>query len=205
MHSFSTDQPNRHRRYILIGIIATVIYLGGIRLLGPIRGLSLGIISSALYIGFTRYLWRWRWLHDNGVISIPDLNGTWEGYLYTSADADSISDEQIVTEGRQIDGLTKQETSIEIEQSWDRIRVTLQGPESPSYSRAATILVSEKAWPTLSYNYWNEGSPTNDDLDPHYGTAVLEYNKEEDKLEGKYYNRPDQRGTHGILELYREN
>jgi len=54
-----------------------------------------------------------------------------EGHLYTSVDADLIPDEQIVDNGRQIEGLTKQETSIEIEQTWDKIRVSLDGPESP--------------------------------------------------------------------------
>lgn len=205
MHNFSTDQSNRHRRYILIGILTAIIYFGAIELFGPFLGLSLGVISSILYILFTRYLWKWEWLYDHGVVAVPDLNGTWEGYLYTSADEDLIPNTQIDTTGRQIDGLTKQEASIEIEQTWDKILVTLNGPESPSYSRAATILVEEKAWPTLSYNYWNEGSPMNEELGPHYGSAILEYDEEENKLEGKYYNRPDQRGTHGILELYRKD
>lgn len=76
--------------------------------------------------------------------------------MYSSADADVIPDERIVTDGRQIENLTKQETSIRIQQTWDEISVTLDGPESPSYSRAATILVNEKAWPTFTYNYLNE-------------------------------------------------
>jgi len=202
MHNFSTDQGNRHRRYIIIGTLTAVIYLGAVNLFGPVLGLSLGVVSSILYISFTRYLWKWERLHDYGLVGVPNLNGTWEGHLYSSADEDSIPDDQIVTTGRQIDGLTKQETSIEIKQTWDKILVSLEGPESPSYSRAATILVEKRAWPTLSYNYLNEGSQTNEELEPHYGSAILEYDEEEEKLEGKYYNRPDQRGTHGILELY---
>lgn len=205
MHNFSTDQPNRHQRYILIGILAAVIYLRGTSFFGPVLGLSLGVVSTVLYLGFTKHLWKWGWLHRRGLVAVPNLNGTWEGHLYTSADAGPIPDEQIVREEPQIDGLTKQEASLEIEQTWDKIRVSLDGPESPSHSRGATILIQEKASPTLSYNYWNDGSMTNDDLDPHYGTAILEYNEDEDKLRGKYYNRPDQRGTHGIMELYRVN
>lgn len=84
-----------------------------------------------------------------------------------------------MTDGTQYDDLTKQETEITIEKTWDKILVTLNGPESPSRSEAATILVNDKAWPTLTYNYWNEGSMTNDDLGPHYGTAVLVYHEDD--------------------------
>jgi len=53
MHNFSTDQPNRHQRYIVIGIATAVIYLGGISVFGPVLGLSMGVVSSALYFSFT--------------------------------------------------------------------------------------------------------------------------------------------------------
>lgn len=203
MHSFSTDQSGRHQRYITIGAVSAVIYLGSIWLLGPIIGVTIGLFTSSIYIVFTKWLWKWDLMRDIGLVSVPDLNGRWEGYLYTSADRELILDDQIVTHGRQIDEFTKQETAIEIKQTWDKISVTLDGPESQSHSRAATILVNEKAWPTLTYNYLNEGSNTKKELNAHYGTAILEYFEEEDKLEGKYYNRPDQRENHGVLELCR--
>lgn len=203
MHNFSTDQPRRHQRYIVIGVLSALIYLAGIQFFGPVIGFSIGLVSTLLYFIFTKYLWKWEWLHDNGLVAVPNLNGHWGGYLYTSRDPSQIDEELIVTDGRQIDGLTKMKTDIQIEQTWDTIRISLDGPESPSHSRGATILVNEKAWPTLTYNYLNEGSRTNEELNAHYGTAALEYHEDEDKLEGKYYNRPDQRGTHGVLELYR--
>lgn len=180
-----------------------MIYLGIAWLTGPFIGLAIGMISSLLYVLFTKLLWKWDMLHRYGLVAVPDLNGTWKGYGYTSRDEDVIPDEHIVSKGKQYDDLTKHKTGINIKQTWDKILVTLDGPESPSRSEGATILVNDKAWPTLTYNYWNEGSMTNDELDPHYGTAVLEYDEEQDKLEGKYYNRPDQRATHGFLELYR--
>ncbi|QLH83069.1 hypothetical protein [Halosimplex pelagicum] len=203
MHSFSTDQGDRHQRYILIGVVSTLVYFGGIRLLGPILGLTIGVISTALYIAFTRFLWKWDWLHQHGVIKIPNLNGNWEGYIYTSEDEENIGNEAIVTDGDQRENKVKIETNITIKQTWDRIRISLGGAESSSYSRSATILVKEKAWPTLSYNYFNEGGNSGDDIHPHYGSAMLEYKEEEDKLEGRYFNRPDHRGTHGIIELWR--
>jgi len=203
MHSFSTDQPNRHRRYILIGVISAVIYLGGIRLFGMVIGFTIGLVSSSLYFAFTKWVWKWKWLRRKGLIAVPNLDGTWRGYVYTSANEDLIDNKQIVADGRQIENLTKQETKIEIQQTWDKISVTLDGPESPSHSCGATILINKKAWSTLTYNYWNDGSLTNEALGAHYGTAILEYNENKSTLEGKYYNRPDQRGTHGVLELQR--
>ena len=205
MHSFSTDQPKRHRRYIIIGAISAILYLELPRLIGPIAGISFSLLSTVLYVGFTKYLWKLELLHDVGLVDVPDLNGTWEGYLYSSTDPDDIPDDAIVTEGRQIDNKTKIETRIEIEQSWDQILVTLDGEESSSFSRAATILVNEKAWPTLTYNYFNDGGNSRDDVKAHYGSAILEYDTEEDKLEGKYFNRPDQRGTYGIMEVWRND
>lgn len=204
MHSFCTDQPQRYRRYILIGILATVAVGFGERFYGIPGFLSTGALSTVIYFGFTRYIWRWTWLHEKGLIAVPNLNGTWKGYLYTSVDKNKINDDDLIVEdGRQIDDLTKMETAIIIKQTWDTIQVTLNGPESPSHSRAATILVREKAWPTITYNYLNEGSDTNGELHMHYGTATLEYDEEEDKLEGSYNTRPTQRGNHGRLELHR--
>ena len=203
MHSFSTDQYNRNRLYILIGVISALIYIEGIRRFGLGMGFTIGIISIALYILFVKFIWKWKWLHRWNLVSVPDLNGCWEGYLYTSAPEESIPEAEIIREEPQIYGFTKMEASIKIEQTWDKIRVTLDGPQSSSHSRAATILVEQKAWPTLSYNYWNEGGNTSDQPGPHYGSAFLEYDEDEDKLEGRYFNRPDHRGTHGILDLER--
>lgn len=205
MHNFSTDQPRRNQRYILIGALAVVIIVGAKAAFGTAGALSFGTVSTALYLGYTRYIWRWDVLHENDIVKVPDLNGTWKGHLYTSTAREKIPESLVIEDGRQIDGFTKMETSIKIKQRWDKIEVTLTGPESSSYSRAATILVEEKAWPTLSYNYFNEGSNVNDDPDPHYGSALLEYSAAQNKLEGRYFNRPDQRATHGILELYRTN
>lgn len=203
MHNFSTDQPNRHWRYIYLGAASALIFVAGLLFAG-VPGLSFGLISTALYLGFKKYAWKWQFFHRHGLVEIPDLSGTWEGHIFTSRDPEVIDDEMIVDDGEQIDGLTKLETYLYIEQAWDEVQVNLGGPESSSASHAATILVNDKAWPTLTYNYLNDGSTTNDELDAHYGTASLEYHEDGDRLEGKYYNRPDQRGTHGVMKLSRK-
>jgi len=205
MHSYSTDQPKRHRRYILIGAASAVLYLELPILIGPIAGISFSLLSTVLYITFTKYLWKWKFLHEIGLVGVPNLNGTWKGHLYSSADPSDIPSKEIVNDGRQIEDKTKMKTKIEIEQTWDQILVTLDGAESASSSQAATILLNEKAWPTLSYNYFNDGGNSRDKVRAFYGSAILEYDAAENKLEGRYFNRPDQRGTHGIIELWRKD
>lgn len=192
-------------RYILIGIIAAVFVGAGERIYGIVGMVSTLAVASVFYYLFSRYLWKLGILHKLSLVSVPDLNGHWKGYLYTSQASENIDDSLIVDTGKQIDGLTKMESEIYIDQTWDKIRITLDGPESPSYSKGATVLVNERAWPTITYNYLNEGSTTNDNLDMHYGTTTLQYNEEEEKLEGPYYTRPDQRGNSGFVELERVN
>ena len=205
MHSFSTDQPRRYYRYMLMGAVAMGALWLGQAVLGVLGIISFGAAATIIYGLFTRCLWRWSWVRKIARVKVPDLSGEWEGYLYTSADPAWIDDEMIVEEGEQKDGLTKMEASVKIEQTWDKVGVALDGPESQSHSEVATITVNEKAWPTITYNYLNEGTATNGDLDMHYGTTSLEYDERENKLEGPYYNRPDQRDSQGYLELYRED
>lgn len=76
MHNFATDQSNRHRHYILIGVLSAVIYLGGIRIFGPVIGFMIGFVSSVLYFGFTKWLWKLEWLHNKGLVTVLNLNGT---------------------------------------------------------------------------------------------------------------------------------
>ncbi|WP_223301670.1 hypothetical protein [Haladaptatus sp. R4] len=177
----------------------------GQAVLGVLGIVSFGGAATIIYTLFTRFLWRWSWVRKIARVKVPDLRGEWEGYLYTSADSDEIKDELILNEGEQKDDLTKMEASVTIEQTWDKVEVTLDGPESQSHSEGATITVNEKAWPTITYNYLNEGTATNGDLNMHYGTTSLEYDEDANKLEGPYYNRPDQRDSQGYLELYRKD
>lgn len=204
MHSYSTDQPRRHQWYIWIGVIAASITFLPLAV-GSLIGIPLGLLVGGLYYGFTRWLWKWSVLRTYNIVEVPVLDGKWEGYLYTSKDPAKIDDELIVKTGKQRDGLTKMETSLTIQQTWDKVLVSLDGPESNSGSRGATILVKDNAWPTIAYNYVNDGGYTNDDLDMHYGTTTLQYDAGENKLIGPYYTRPDQRGNHGLLELCRKS
>jgi len=206
LHSYSTDRPRRWKIFFGLGAIALVIAIVGERLLTELidipTSISFGVASLLVYWLFTNYIWKLEIVQKTPLVNVPDLNGRWEGHLYTSTDPEKISDEYIVETGEQMDGFTKMEAAIEIEQTWDKLLVTLHGPESPSFSHGATLLVEEGAWPTLTYNYLNEGSDSNEELGMHYGTTMLKYKSEEESLEGPYYTEPT-RENHGILFLSR--
>lgn len=207
MHRFSTDGTSRRQVYVGLGAVALGIVYAAKNLYSNnalVGFVTFGVISSVLILCLTRLAWRRGPLPWLGLVDVPDLRGSWSGFLYTSTDPDLIDDELIVEEGEQKPGMTKMEATLHLDQTWDKISVTLVGPESTSYSHAATILVEEGAWPTLTYNYLNQGSNVKEELDPHYGTATLEYQSENGKLEGRYYTSPTERGSHGCLEFERD-
>jgi len=200
MHSYSTDIPLRKKALIVFGVVVATLLSVATSAFGVLGALPPVACATIAYIVFNRWAWRWNWVPTK----VPDLNGRWNGYLYTSGPEEKIDDELIVEEGKQRNGLTKMEAELRIEQRWDAIQISLVGPESRSSSKAASILVDDGAWPTLNYNYENSGSPSNDDLQGHYGTATLELYEEEQRLEGIYYNEPD-RDRWGVLELDRSD
>lgn len=201
MHSFSTDQPRRHYRYILIGIAAATVTSLAARI-SLLAAIPTGTIATILYVAFSKRLWKHSILRRIGLVEVPDLNGTWEGYIYTSAPEERIDDELIVERDVGDGNFTKMEASLHIEQTWDQIQIDLNGPESTSHSEAATILLGDSSYPTLNYNYENPGSSTNEELGMHYGTTTLQLYAGDDCLKGPYFTNPD-RDRHGKLEVWR--
>ncbi|WP_440767525.1 hypothetical protein [Natronorubrum sp. DTA7] len=204
MHSYSTDHK-RWKVYFRLGALALAISLGSGLLVqslfdqyGFISGsLSLGIVSVVVYHGFTKYAWNWGITRKIGLTKVPDFNGRWEGHLYTSHEDAEPSD----TAEIEHEGLTPMEATVIITQTWDEIRVFLDGPDSTSESVGATILL-EGQWPTLTYNYENPGDTHSDELHHHYGTTMLDYDPEDDSFSGTYYTDPNRENT-GRLELKR--
>ncbi|ELZ12628.1 hypothetical protein C479_04507 [Halovivax asiaticus JCM 14624] len=204
MHSYSTDN-DRWKIYLYLGAIAFAASLGSgwivQRLLGKYEiamgSLSFAFTSLVVYRLFATRIWNWEIIRKAGLVAVPDFNGKWKGHLYTSyEDAEPSRTAEIEHEG-----LTPMEATVTISQTWDEILVYLEGPDSPSESEGATILV-EGQWPTLTYNYDNPGRPHHDEINSHYGTTMLDYNPEEDSFSGIYYTGPD-RGNTGRLELKR--
>lgn len=205
MHSYSTDQPGRWRVYFSLGAAALVLTILSERVAKffevnysiTVGALSFGIASVIVYKVFTRWLWNWRPFRWLRIPTVPNINGTWEGHLHTSYDGGEASE----TAQNEYEGLTPMEATVTIEQTWDKILVTLDGPDSDSESVGATLLVDGR-WPTLTYNYENSGKDHHDEINHHYGTTMLKYNPENETLSGTYYTGPNRERT-GRLELER--
>jgi hypothetical protein len=206
MHSYSTDQPRRWRVYFGLGAVALGLTFLSDKLAQffevnygvTIGALSFGVASIIVYTVFTKWLWDWHPVRWIGLTKVPNLNGTWEGHLHTSYDGAEGSE----SAAQDYDELTPMEATITIAQTWDKILISLDGPESGSESVGATLLVNGR-WPTLTYNYENSGKDHHNGLNHHYGTTMLEYNPEDETLDGMYYTGPNRENT-GRLEFNRE-
>lgn len=197
-HGFSTDQPRRRRVTLFAFGAAGVLIADN---LGPsiasLTGygifanvtISFVLASTVLYSVVARGLWN-RWPVSNVIGSPPDLRGEWTGYLYT--DTDEHDEEDVVAVNELGYGLVKMDATLYIRQSWDRIFIKLNGPNSDSDSTGATILFDDGS-PTLTYNYENEGDDFDDELEQHVGTTTLEYDTETETLEGTYYTGPNRK------------
>ena len=206
-HGFSTDQPRR-RRVALFGFGAAGVLIADN--FGPVVAsltgygifdnvtISFVLASTVVYLIVSRGLWNHQPI-SMMIGSPPDLNGEWTGHLYT--DTDEYDDEDVVAVNELGYGLVKMEATLRIRQSWDRIFVELDGPNTTSESTGATILFDDGS-PTLTYNYDNRGDDFHDELDQHAGTTTVEYNPTTETLEGTYYTGPN-RENYGRLVVER--
>ena len=81
-------------------------------------------IYKMLYYAFDRFVWRWRPLRRLGLVTVPDLNGEWNGQIKSSYESD----------GRTL------QVSVVITQQWSKILARLEAEESCSRSIAASFL-----------------------------------------------------------------
>ena len=109
----------------------------------------------------------WRWLSP-----IPNLRGTWTGFVKSSHESDRQS-----------------RVDVTIQQTWTRVRISLESAESRSRSLMAAIRTDEEG-PGVSYEFLNEpkavvSAPT---MQAHRGTASLHLHPDGERLEGDYYS-----------------
>ncbi|MFC6769892.1 hypothetical protein [Natrinema soli] len=205
MHPYSTDQPYRWKRLVQIGEITAGLLL----ILRFVTSTQLGFAwapsfagaSAVLYIAFSKFLWDHLLLRRVGIVEVPNLEGAWRGHLWTSYNVED--EEKIADIDDPDDDLTAMETEIYIEQTWDMIHIGLDGPDSESTSDGATIHVNDGSDPTLSYTYENDPDyAAEDNLEYHFGTTTVTYDKEEETLDGYYYTGK-RRANYGKLKLER--
>ncbi|MBI1658855.1 MAG: hypothetical protein IS632_08830 [Thaumarchaeota archaeon] len=144
---------------------------------------SVAIIYGILYYAFEHHVWKWRWLRKLKLVTVPNLNGRWDGQIKSSY-ASNGQDHQI---------------SVTITQQWSKILVRLEAKESNSKSIAASFLMDDPSSPELVYVYDNEpGTWAPESMHIHGGTARLRLTGS--VLQGKYYTGQERR-TVGEIKL----
>jgi hypothetical protein len=139
------------------------------------------------YALFDKVFWKKKIFRSIRVVKIPDLNGTWKGWVASSFDEHA----------------TRHDATIKIFQNWTRMNITLETPLSKSHSLIAGIITETSSEIGLNYEYLNEPIPNaKNTMHIHRGTARLVFHPEKKVLEGEYYTGRDRRNF-GLLKLER--
>ena len=187
--------PNNRRGVISVLLVASIVLVGAINAVSNVvdfefqwivNPFSVAGIFGLLYYMFDRYIWKWRLLRHFDIVTIPDLNGEWEGEIESSHDQD----------GQPV------QVSVVISHRWSKILVELETQESHSKSVAASFLTRCSLSPELMYAFVNEPKPnTQESMEMHKGTARLTFTGR--ALEGDYYTGRGRR-TIGSIRLTRK-
>lgn len=191
MHDYNVNGTQKRFIYyylsvIAIGLSSLVPLLLGV--FNDVTGIALSLtvssaaIFSLLYFVFDRLLWRLPFL------GIPDFTGDWkcEGFSYKYDDS------------------AEQEWSgvVHVQQTWDKILVTLETANSKSAS--VSLSANVEALPghgfRLKYLYSNEPLPGNKELHSHYGYSNILFTKDLGSGVGKYFTN-EERKTYGTMNL----
>ncbi|WP_298825346.1 hypothetical protein [uncultured Planococcus sp.] len=154
---------------------------------GPVTAIS---IFGLLYTVFDKKMWRWKALKKIGLVKVPDLDGEWEGTFNSSFHEFNESFP----------------AQFKIEQTWTRICIMGRFNDSKSSSYTSAIKVNAGGGIQVFYSYQNEKNAEKADepFSDHKGYGSLLLNKEENKIEGTYFNNPSNNRNHGRLKLQRK-
>ncbi|MBF8265478.1 MAG: hypothetical protein HW384_1342 [Dehalococcoidia bacterium] len=195
IHAYSSDHGERTRILIVIGSLSVVaawllhLVLGYLPVTVPwwIDTPSVLGFFALIRTTFDKTLWRNKMVRKVLGITIPDLNGSWKGQLFSSyTDHSSPLDADLI-----------------ISQNWTGILISLETATSVSRSRAAAFVIDQPGRISLIYEYLCEPRPVAiDTMHTHRGTAELHISSNGTLLEGEYYTGRD-RQTYGTLNLQR--
>lgn len=191
MHSYGVETRERIWTGVVIGAVATVLAFGGDGVLSALHvtvpwfvgaPTPLAVFGVALWL-FDHVGWRVAsWLR---LSRIPDLRGTWDGWVSTMREGQTLR----IT------------VRVFVRQTWQCISIELHGEHSTSTSTMASIDLTSRAHRELTYGYRNEPRPVaSDEMHMHRGTARLELSSDGLRLTGDYYSGRD-RGSVGTIEL----
>lgn len=130
----------------------------------------------------------WRWKIFKWLINMPNLNGRYEGEVYSSY---KVNDEFV-----------KKKCVIEIKQTASAVHVFAYFGDlgtnlntSESYSVSEELIKEANGFFQLYYIFTNESNVLQSQLNNHLGTARLRYQPDIKVLEGSYYNQRMNTGT----------
>ncbi len=198
MHPYVTDSNERRLVPLLLAIVSMLAAWGLHEILEVISLStpwwfdmpSLMGFYGLFYGSFDKWLWRIPILRKVGLVKVPDIAGKWKGYITSSFDEHQ----------------DHCEASIEICQTWTKIRINLETETSRSYSQTAAVLTEIPHCTAISYEYVNEPkAPARTTMHIHRGTArhTLCIVDDTESFDGEYYTGRD-RGTFGALHFTRQ-
>lgn len=140
-------------------------------------------VASVFFISlaFEKWIWKWNFLHP-WLVQIPNLFGKWKGtihYYWNNQWKDKP-------------------TEVEIKQSFLYVQVNIKTDESWSRAICSSFDIDiQRGIKRLIYSYYNISNASVRDRSPiHYGTACLDIDEDNNKMEGNYWT---DRKTQGEL------
>ncbi len=189
MHPYSIDTEERKNVYLMLAVISIVFSLGFYKILDNYRialpqwveSPSVLFFYGILFLIFDKYLWKL--LVEIHLIKTPNLNGKWFGFIKTSFDEHS----------------SKIRATLNIFQTWTKIKIVLATKQSLSYSEAASVVIDVPEGVYLNYQYINEPKANAvQTMSIHHGTTRLLFSDKKNTFDGEYYSGRD-RQTFGSL------
>lgn len=177
MHEYSINSRERqHIPFYLAAISMLMVYLLKVIFKLPewVPVPSAFAIYAALYKLFDQFIWKWKFLHNIGLIHTPNLNGQW-----TMETASSFTEYKVIYNGW-----------LRIEQTWTGISLVFEGSNAFSTSQMAAVSIQNHSLFTLEWECLSKKKPEFSDEDyMHYGITRLQWTGFDAKefLQGDYY------------------
>lgn len=185
MHPYATDLDKRGYVPLSIAFASIVAawslstFVLALKLIIPwwVDAPSVLGFYGLFFVAFDKRLWRLRPIR--GLLGMPNLNGTYRGYIRSSRDRHR----------------SRHAATLKIRQTWTEISMVMTTRTSSGQSVNASIITETG---TITYEYLNEPKPgTVATMHMHRGTGMLNL-VSEGRLEGEYYSGRD-RQTYGLL------
>jgi hypothetical protein len=192
LHAYATETGGRKSVPLFlaaasIGFTWLVYYLLSLwRIVLPwwIEGPSILGFYGIFYSIFDEKLWKVSFIRRT--LKIPNLNGSWAGYVKSSYD----DFQSVIT------------AELNIAQTWTRMSITMRTQTSKG-SSLNSMMVNKSDEMTLNFEFLNEpdvNAPAS--MHMHRGTARLSISSDAKSLDGDYYTGRD-RNNFGIIHFER--